>query len=130
MPVVRTFLPEVAAVHAARSGISLDQLSLSYAMDALHARRPPAIFDRTSCADALTAILRRPVFQYGRVGRSKASVRANLARLKQVLGIDASQLRIVQVRARMTALTESPARTHTLSTHTLFALAESVVVHI
>ncbi len=96
---------------AARHGIALHRLSVSYALEALHnhhrsvrnnrvvrgGRAGGEQYDRSTCDGALDAILNRPIYQSARAQRSRQSVRASLTRLKAAVGIDASGLRVVHV---------------------------------
>eukprot|EP00750_Incisomonas_marina_P011457 INCI16378.9.p1 GENE.INCI16378.9~~INCI16378.9.p1 ORF type:complete len:345 (-),score=65.60 INCI16378.9:997-2031(-) len=100
MPLIRTFLPEPLAARAARFGIQLDRLSVSYAQEAIH-RKPalkvPVEYNRSSISAALNALLRRPIFRCDHAARTKVSVRAQMDRLKKALMIDASSLKVVQM---------------------------------
>lgn len=100
MPLIRTFLPEPLTARAARFGIQLDRLSVSYAQEAIH-RKPtqkvPVEYDRSSIAAALNALLRRPIFRCDHAARTKVSVRAQMDRLKKALQIDAGSLKVVQM---------------------------------
>ena len=107
MPIVDSFLPASTRVIARNFGVELDFSSMSYALEGLHLHKGkrrtglPTSYNRKSCAGAMDAILRRPIFRYGTVGRTKAKVKKQMEFLKKILEIDAdtvkTPLKVVQV---------------------------------